>query len=94
MLAGLKLNGLLARAEGIILGDFHNGDTELSSAVFKMLKYHLPSKRTPIVRLDNFGHVWPIAPIPMHRQVTLRCRKSGRGKPRVTIQTPWDQWAR
>lgn len=93
LLAGLKLNGLLARAEGIILGDFHNGDTELSQAVFNMLKYHLSVRRIPIVALDNFGHIWPIAPLPMHREVTLCCHKSNRDKPRVTIQIPWNEWS-
>jgi len=93
-LAGLKLAGLLEQAEGIILGDFHNGETEFSQAVFNLLKYHLPSKRIPIVALANFGHIWPIAPIPIHREVTLCCQKSNRGKSRVTIQIPWNEWSR
>ena len=50
-------------------------------------------KSIPIVSLDNFGHTYPIAPLPMHREVTLRCRRSARGKPRVTIDVPWSQWA-
>ncbi len=94
MMAALKLAGLFDRADGIILGNFHDEDTELSRAAFEMLKHHLgPKRRTPIVGLDNFGHVWPIAPLPMHREVTLRCRRTARGQPRVTIDIPWSRWA-
>ena len=48
----------------------------------------------PIVTLDNFGHVHPMAPLPIHREVTLRCRSRARGRPSVTIEVPWSQWAR
>lgn len=94
MLAGMKLNGLFEQVKGIILGDFHDGDEQLTEAVFKTLKYHLPpSRRIPIVALDNFGHVWPMAPLPMHREVTLRSLRTSQGKPRITIDIPWSQWA-
>ena len=89
MLAGLKLAGLFERAEGIILGDFHNHDVELSDAVFETLKYHLPRRRNlPVVRIDNFGHIYPIAPLPLHRPVTLQRQ----GKIGVTISIPWNKW--
>lgn len=96
MLAALKLAGLFDRAEGIILGDFHDKDTDLRDAAFEMLKYHLPAKRQiPVIRLDNFGHIWPLAPLPMHREVTLRCERSkGRGRPRVWLDIPWAEWVR
>jgi muramoyltetrapeptide carboxypeptidase len=96
MMAALKLNGLFERAEGIILGDFHDKDTDLRDAAFQMLKYHLPTKRQiPVIRLDNFGHIWPLAPLPMHREVTLRCERSkGRGQPRVWLDIPWAEWVR
>lgn len=95
MIAGLKHNGLLERAEGIILGDFHNKDGEFVDAVVRLLKYHLPARRKlPVIRLDNFGHIWPIAPMPMHREVTLRCSSGGKAGSPVQIEIPWDKWAR
>jgi muramoyltetrapeptide carboxypeptidase LdcA involved in peptidoglycan recycling len=91
MIAGLKHNGLLDRAEGIILGDFHSAkDGAFVPAVVEMLKYHLPAgRKTPIVQLDNFGHIWPIAPLPMHRDVTLRRVSKSGG---VSIEIPWGDW--
>lgn len=95
MIAGLKHNGLLERAKGIILGDFHNKDGDFVDAVVKLLRYQLPArKKTPIVQLDNFGHIWPIAPLPMHREVTLRCSSGGKPGSPVQIEIPWEQWAR
>lgn len=94
MIAGFKLAGLLDRAEGIILGDFHSKDASHGDAVFKLLRHHLPARRKlPVVALENFGHVWPIAPLPMHREVTLCCRSAGRGPRKVTIEIPWARWA-
>lgn len=93
MIAGLKHNGLLERAEGIILGDFHNKDGEFIDAVVKLLKHHLPArKKTPVIQLDNFGHIWPLAPLPMHREVTLRCSGHKAGS-LVEIEIPWAKWA-
>ncbi|HOW70820.1 MAG TPA: LD-carboxypeptidase [Phycisphaerae bacterium] len=94
MIAALKLAGLFERAQGVILGDFHNKDDDLTAAACKVLRYHLPERRTPIVRINNFGHIWPIAPLPMNRPVTLVCRRRRRGKPSVSIEIPWREWAR
>ncbi|MHC4444406.1 MAG: LD-carboxypeptidase [Planctomycetota bacterium] len=95
MMAGLKLNGLLEKTNGIILGDFHNDHQNLSQTAFNILKHHLPAKRQiPIVQLKNFGHIHSMAPLPMHRQVTIRCKKPARGKPHITIEIPWAKWAR
>jgi muramoyltetrapeptide carboxypeptidase LdcA involved in peptidoglycan recycling len=94
MIAGLKHNGLLERAEGIILGDFHNRDGEFVEAILSLLRYHLPANRElPIVRLDNFGHVWPLAPLPLHRDLILRTAPAVDGVSAVTIEIPWQQWA-
>lgn len=93
MIASLQLAGLLDRTEGIIIGDFHNDkDGPFSRAAFEILKYHLPRKKLPIIMIENFGHIYPIAPLPMHRQVTLCCHR-GRDKQRVTIEIPWRRWA-
>ncbi|HPD29804.1 MAG TPA: LD-carboxypeptidase [Phycisphaerae bacterium] len=95
MLAGLKLSGLLDKAEGIILGNFRDGDANLTQAVFEALKRHQRTSRNqPVIELTNFGHVYPIAPLPMHRQVILRCRRAARGQTQVSIETPWDKWGR
>lgn len=90
MMAGLKHNGLFERAEGIILGDFHNDEGEFGEAAYKMLAYHLPKRRRniPVVQIDNFGHIWPLAPLPMHREVTLRRS----GKDRLQIDIPWKRY--
>lgn len=93
MIAGLKHNGLLERAEGIILGDFHNKDGDFVDAVFKLLKYHLPPRsKLPVIQLENFGHIWPIAPLPMHRDVMLRHATGA--KDRVEIEIPWSEWVK
>lgn len=95
MMAALKLSGRFDRAAGMILGHFQDGDTDLSRAAFEMLKDHLPPRRRiPIIALENFGHTYPVAPLPMHREVVLRCQRRGRGTPRVTIDIPWRQLAR
>jgi muramoyltetrapeptide carboxypeptidase len=95
MLAGLKMAGLLDKVEGIILGVCRDGDANLTQAVFESLKHHLPAKRTiPVVEITNFGHVYPIAPLPMHREVVLRCRRAARGPTHVSIEIPWSQWVR
>lgn len=93
MMSALKLAGLFDRAEGIILGDFHKDDKDLSAAAFEILKHHLPPRRrTPVISIRNFGHIYPIAPLPLHREVTLRCARKGRGRPEVSIDIPWKQW--
>ncbi len=95
MMAALQLAGLLDRPAGIILGNFHKGDQELSEQAFNILQHHLPPKRRiPVIALDTFGHVDGIAPLPMHRTLTLR-RLPGRGSaPRVVLDVPWAEWAR
>jgi muramoyltetrapeptide carboxypeptidase len=94
MMAALKLSGLLERVEGVILGDFRNQGTKLSETAFRILRHHLPAgRRVPIVALENLGHVYPMAPLPMHREVTLRCSGKGRGPKRVSLELPWAKWA-
>jgi muramoyltetrapeptide carboxypeptidase LdcA involved in peptidoglycan recycling len=93
MLAGLKLAGLFDRTKGILLGDFHQDDRNQSRAVQTLIKYHLPTgRKIPIIRLDHFGHIYPIAPLPMHRPITLRCQRRASGPSKITLEIPWDQW--
>ncbi len=93
MLTGLRMAGLFDKVKGILLGDFHEGTNDLNVAAFSILKKHLPSKlRIPVVRLEGFGHVWPMSPLPMHREITLRCKSKAKGRPDVRLEIPWDKW--
>jgi len=93
MMAALRLAGLFDRAEGILLGDFHDNAKDLRAASLAVLRHHLPTRRRlPIVRLDNFGHVWPIAPLPLHRRLTLVVQPTGSGRPKAHIEIPWADW--
>jgi muramoyltetrapeptide carboxypeptidase len=89
-LAALKLAGFFEQAAGLMVGDFSEGKANHGDAVLALLRHHMPvGKRLPIIQLDNVGHVWPMAPLPLHRPVTLRGTKR-----RVRIETPWDEWTR
>ncbi len=95
MMAGLKLHGLFERCRGVILGDFHTGNDDLSDAAFHALKHHLPARRKlPVIRLDNFGHIYPLAPLPLHRDVVLRCTRGRSGPAKVRLEIPWGAWAK
>ncbi len=73
-LAALKLAGWFERVEGVLVGDFHTADDgDQRSAVVELLRFHLPSRRrVPIVTTRSFGHVWPMAPLPLNRPIPLR----------------------
>lgn len=87
MMAGLRLAGLFDRVAGILLGDFHDEEKNLTTAAQHILEKNLPAGRNiPIVRLRQFGHIWPIAPLPMHRELTVHCDKTGTSQ-KVTLDT-------
>ena len=89
MLAGLKHNGFFERAAGIMLGDFHDKQGAFTPAVADILKYHLPPRKNlPIIHIENFGHIWPMAPLPMHRPLVMRCARDKS----VAIDIPWGDW--
>ena len=93
MMATLKLSGHIERAAGIILGDFHDNEVELSEVAYGLLKHHLPAgRKMPVIMLDNFGHTYPIAPLPIGRPVILRREPGRASEPRVTIDIPWSRW--
>lgn len=97
MLAALKLAGLLERAEGFIIGNFHTAERDLSEAAFHVLQRNLPrnsKQKQPVIALDNLGHVYPMAPLPMHRRLTLRRVGPARPGARVAIDIPWSDWTR
>ena len=58
--------------EGVLLGDFHKDDQDLTEAVASLLRYHIPPDRAvPILITRQFGHVWPMSPIPVHTPATI-----------------------
>jgi muramoyltetrapeptide carboxypeptidase len=93
MMAALQLAGLFENAEGILIGDFQDQGKDLRAAALAALRHHLPAgRKVPIVSLGNFGHIWPLAPLPLHREVTLVVAKPGRGRPKAHIEIPWADW--
>ena len=66
-LAHLTLAGLWDECEGILVGNFHRQDHEVTPAVLSLLHYHLPSGRQmPILVTQQVGHVWPMSPLPLN----------------------------
>jgi muramoyltetrapeptide carboxypeptidase len=89
MLAHLKLAGVLDRCGGVLLGDFHDGDHDRVEQVLASLGYILPKRSAvPIVVTKDFGHTWPMAPLPIGRKVELR-RVHGQ----VELVVPWAKLA-
>ncbi len=89
-LALLKLAGWFDRCAGVLIGDFHEGDTDQTDLVLAMLKYHLPqTRRLPVIVSKDLGHTWPQSVLPLGRGVKIR-REGSRGK--VTIAWRYDDW--
>ena len=66
-LAHLTLANYWDRCEGVLLGDFHLEDRDLTPAILNMLEYHLQKRSTPpILTTHEVGHVWPMTPLPLH----------------------------
>jgi muramoyltetrapeptide carboxypeptidase LdcA involved in peptidoglycan recycling len=71
-LARLTLAGYFDRCEGLLLGDFHEGDRTHDAAVLALLDYHLPALRElPVLVSTDLGHIWPVSPLPIHRQTII-----------------------
>lgn len=71
-LAHLTLARYWDRCKGLLLGDFHQADRDLGSAVLAMLEYHLPpDSRLPILVTAEVGHTWPMTPVPLHKDAAL-----------------------
>jgi muramoyltetrapeptide carboxypeptidase len=71
-LAHLTLAGYWDDCEGVLLGDFHEGQRDLSETVLAILSYHLPRNRPlPILVTSQVGHIWPMTPLPLHIPGTL-----------------------
>jgi len=73
------------RVHGILLGDFHHGDTNLTPRVTNLVQYHLPQGRNlPILFAPSLGHVWPMSPLPL--RVPLQRRRCADDSPSQTYE--------
>jgi muramoyltetrapeptide carboxypeptidase len=71
-LSHLTLAGYWDECQGLLLGDFHKGYEDLGPALLELLNYHLPQSRTlPILESTEIGHVWPMAPLPLHTPLDI-----------------------
>jgi len=74
-LSHLTLAGYWEQCTGVLLGDFHQNDRDLTSALAAMLHYHLPQgSELPVLFSDRIGHTWPMSPLPLQRPLKLRRR--------------------
>ncbi|MBU0717545.1 MAG: LD-carboxypeptidase [Planctomycetes bacterium] len=72
MLAHLTLAGAWEDCAGLMLGDFHKDEQELTPAVLELLDHHLPPDQPmPVLTTPDVGHVWPMSPLPLHLPLTL-----------------------
>ncbi|MCP4245690.1 MAG: LD-carboxypeptidase [bacterium] len=93
MLAHLQLAGILDRCDGLLLGDFHDGVDDQIEQVLTSLDRVLPRRgRMPIVVSRDFGHTWPMAPLPIGQTVRL-IRTPPRSGREVQLDVPWPKLA-
>ena len=93
-LAHLSLAGLLQRCEGFLIGDIHDERGDLRAAFLELLRRHLgPRSKKPIIVSNDFGHVWPQAPLPIGVPMTLRVPKGKKGVPSIRLEVPWKKLA-
>ena len=93
-LAHLNLAGLLRRYEGILLGDFHDETGSRVDAVLKLLPRHLgPRSNKPIIVSRDFGHTWPMSPLPIGIPLTVRKHKSRTNANTLSLGVPWKKLA-
>lgn len=90
MLAHLRLAGILERCGGLLLGDFHDDASDQLDSVLASLNRVMPRRRgLPVVASPDFGHTWPMSPLPIGRKVTLQ-RQAER---EVELVVPWRRLA-
>jgi len=72
-LAHFTLSGYWDECEGVLLGDFHEVNRDLSETILAILSYHLPrERRLPVLVTSQVGHVWPMTPLPLHIPASLQ----------------------
>ena len=78
-LSHLTLSGVWDNLSGILLGDFHDKDRDLTPSVLRLLHYHLPpARKIPILSTPAVGHVWPMTPLPLFSDGRLRLENDRR----------------
>lgn len=66
-LSHLTLAGFWDRCAGLLLGNFHWEQRDLTAAVLEMLRFHMPCGcMAPILVASEVGHTWPMTPLPLH----------------------------
>jgi muramoyltetrapeptide carboxypeptidase LdcA involved in peptidoglycan recycling len=65
-LAHFTLADYWNRCEGLLLGDFHRGETDHLSDILAILEYHITDRDFPVLATSEIGHVWPMTPLPLH----------------------------
>lgn len=72
MLAHLTLAGYWQKAAGVLIGDFHRHDVNMTDLVVALLDKHFPkSLDLPVLATTEIGHVWPMSPLPLHVDLSV-----------------------
>ncbi|MHC4610893.1 MAG: LD-carboxypeptidase [Planctomycetota bacterium] len=91
MLAHLQLAGILERSGGLLIGDFHEAHHDRLGSVLASLERILPRRgRMPIVVSRDFGHIWPMAPLPIGRAARLHRSGPRSDGAAVDLIVPWE----
>lgn len=87
-LAHLTLADFWLRCNGVLLGDFHQDDRDLTESVVGLLEYHLPpANSVPVLVTSCVGHIWPMTPLPLNRVLTMRRAEEGTYHINVTLRS-------
>ncbi len=71
-LAHLTLARYWGECAGVLIGDFHMKDRDLTPVVLEMLEYHIPKyEPLPVLVTPDIGHTWPAIPLPLHTPGTV-----------------------
>lgn len=76
-LAHFTLADYWNRCCGLLLGDFHRGETDLLPAVLALLKFHSLPAELPVLVTRQIGHIWPMTPLPLHHSGRWRSVADG-----------------
>ncbi|MCP4594293.1 MAG: LD-carboxypeptidase [bacterium] len=89
-MAHFKLAGMLEGCSGVLVGDFHEGQTDHQAAVVHLLRHHLPvGSNLPIITTRDLGHIWPLAPLPLNVPVRLETLATREGSIQVSFGIDW-----
>lgn len=85
-------SGWLQRYAGLLVGRFVAGEQDYTAAALACLVKHLRPAPVPVVALENVGHVWPLAPVPLRRRFHLRVTGRAAKGASVSADCPWKSW--